>query len=770
LLKPKKIDGEPIPALLELLKEPEDGVRELAKIELGKRDSRAVVAAARQWAAALNKQDPEYEHHRLEALWVHQWHNVADVDLLKQVLASPDPRARAQAGRVLCYWRDRVPDSLSLFKTLAQDSHPRVRLEAVRAASFFTDGRAAEVALASLQQPSDYYLGYTLKETLRQLEPYWRKAIAEGQPIAADNPAGIQRLIGSLSAAELQKLPRSPGVLVAMLSRPELTDAARVETLDQLATERKTARLTELLAAIDGVKDANAAGAGLLARLLPMQPASDLKAARARVARLTGSAGPAEVRAPAWAALAVADDGFDGVWPEASKDPGKFADLLAGIPYIYDPDFRSKAYDKVQPLLADPPGSVKSAPAAAKAPTGRFVRIELPRKGTLTLAEVEVFSGGKNIARQGKARQSSTTNRAGAQRAIDGKTDGAFGAGTSTHTREDEDHPWWEVDLESDQPIERVVVWNRTEGDLGRRLDGFTLTVLNGQRSEVFRKAGNAAPEKSASLEVGGAAPASTIRAAAIRAAVTMPRDQDKTFAALARLIVEQEDVTAAAQGIRVLPRASWPKEPSASAATALLAWARSVPAAGRTAQDYLEAVQVASDLAGALPAEKATALRKELRGLSVPVFVIKTVREQMRYDTPRIVVEAGKPFEIILVNDDFMQHNLVVVKPGTREKVGKLADTMQPDQLDDRGRAFLPKTTDIISATRMLDPGQKVTLSFSGLHEEGTQDYVCTFPNHWPVMWGQLVVTKDVDAYLQAHPEAAPVGAGAAAAHDHAH
>ena len=52
----------------------------------------------------------------MEALWVHQYHNVVDVDLLKRMLGSPDFRARAAATRVLCYWRDRVPDALDLLK------------------------------------------------------------------------------------------------------------------------------------------------------------------------------------------------------------------------------------------------------------------------------------------------------------------------------------------------------------------------------------------------------------------------------------------------------------------------------------------------------------------------------------------------------------------------------------------------------------------------------------------------------------------------------
>src|SRR5690606_29348825 len=70
---PPKIDGEPIPALLELLKDPQNQVREWAKIELSERDSAQVCSEAKKWAAALDQKDPSYEHHMMEALWVHQW-------------------------------------------------------------------------------------------------------------------------------------------------------------------------------------------------------------------------------------------------------------------------------------------------------------------------------------------------------------------------------------------------------------------------------------------------------------------------------------------------------------------------------------------------------------------------------------------------------------------------------------------------------------------------------------------------------------------------
>src|SRR5207302_9215309 len=94
------------------------------------------------------------------ALWVHQWHNVVNAELLKRMLESPEPRARAAAGRVLCYWRDRIPDALASFKKLARRENPRVRLEAVRGASFFKSVEAVDVALCILKHPTDYYLEY----------------------------------------------------------------------------------------------------------------------------------------------------------------------------------------------------------------------------------------------------------------------------------------------------------------------------------------------------------------------------------------------------------------------------------------------------------------------------------------------------------------------------------------------------------------------------------------------------------------------------------
>ncbi|HTU26998.1 MAG TPA: PVC-type heme-binding CxxCH protein [Pirellulales bacterium] len=173
LVTPAKIAGQPIPELLNLLKTYEDRTRYRVRAELHARNVDEVVPATRAWLAGLDKNDPDYWRLRLEGLWMLQAFDVVDADMLKEVLRCPEPRARAAATRVLCYWRDRVADPLALLKVQAGDEHPRVRLEAIRAASFFRGADAPgaqEVAVESLLAPSDEFLKYALDETMKTLD------------------------------------------------------------------------------------------------------------------------------------------------------------------------------------------------------------------------------------------------------------------------------------------------------------------------------------------------------------------------------------------------------------------------------------------------------------------------------------------------------------------------------------------------------------------------------------------------------------------------
>ncbi|MEM0895266.1 MAG: PVC-type heme-binding CxxCH protein [Verrucomicrobiota bacterium] len=130
-------------------------------------------------------------------------------------------------------------------------------------------------------------------------------------------------------------------------------------------------------------------------------------------------------------------------------------------------------------------------------PAARYVRITLEGGDkTLTLAEVEVLSGGKNIAPQGKATQSATSHGGEASRAIDGNRDPDWGKGGQTHTPEGGRDPWWELDLGREFEVTAVGIWNRG-GSLARRLDGFTIALLDAKRNKVYEKLTLAAPESS---------------------------------------------------------------------------------------------------------------------------------------------------------------------------------------------------------------------------------------------------------------------------------
>lgn len=189
-----------------------------------------------------------------------------------------------------------------------------------------------------------------------------------------------------------------------------------------------------------------------------------------------------------------------GIKPEAyagfeSPIPANHNTKNPAAPEAKKKNAPEKAEPKAQPTTK---AVAVAAPPAAAVITGkpaRYVRIELPGdKRILTLAEVEVISAGRNIAAGGKATQSSTMAGAGAARAIDGNKHPDWAKNGQTHTSNSgEKNPWWELDLGAAKEIEKITVWNRSGFE--NRLAGFTLTLLDADRKEVFSSKGIAAPQ-----------------------------------------------------------------------------------------------------------------------------------------------------------------------------------------------------------------------------------------------------------------------------------
>lgn len=750
LLDPPKIAGASIPELLEVLKSHNDRERYHARIELSDRKSEDVIAAVDAWAAKLDRTSPDFEHHLLEALWVHEQHDKVDQDLLRRVLQSPEPRARAAATRVLCYWRDRVDDPLAMLATLAEDEFPRVRLEAVRACSFIPDKRAAEVALLALKHPRDKFLDYCLKETINGLAPQWKAAIVKGEAFSEDNAAGLDYVLADTSTADLLKMSKSKRVYEEILSRPGILEEHRKEAIAWLAKINGTDELTELLSAITRLDQSQNQNAGQVlndfAHILTMEPMQGLMDRQGELLQLAQEGVRPITRQVAWVALVSGSHSADHVWMSAMENPARLSDMISAIPLLHHAEMRSDFYDRVAPLLVKVPESI--AEHAGQNTTGRYVRIEIPgRQKTLTLAEVEIFSGGVNVAPSGQASQSTTVHNGDASRAIDGNYEGAYNQNGQTHTRENTRNPWWEVDLKRNVPIDSIVIWNRDEanGQFAGRLNGFRVTVLDESRRPVFEQGNNPAPPRMVKIALPDD-PVAAVRRAAMFAVVSMPGHEPEAFTTLADYIKRGEYRSTAISAIGRINSAYWPADELRPLIDSLAGYVSSVPVENRTEPDVVDALALGNELATRLPGTEARQYRKALGELGVNVVRIRTVPHTMTYNRSRIYVEAGKPVEFVLENADIMPHNLLVGMPGSMQKVGEAAERMatSPDAF---ARNFIPNLPEVMFGTRLLQPGESERLQFIAPNTPGEYPYVCTFPGHWRRMNGIMYVVPDLSA-----------------------
>ena len=181
LAEPNAIDGKSVEELFAMLGDPVIRDRHRVRRELSERSRDEVVAGAKAFFDAQSGDGEQAWHNRLEALWIQQSAHAVDKELLAQTLNCPVAEARAAATRVLCYEIPTTPDALELLRERVGDEHPRVRLEAVRALSFFDGAEAAaalEIAVETLLKPTDYYIDYCLTETLNILERRLQRSVS----------------------------------------------------------------------------------------------------------------------------------------------------------------------------------------------------------------------------------------------------------------------------------------------------------------------------------------------------------------------------------------------------------------------------------------------------------------------------------------------------------------------------------------------------------------------------------------------------------------
>jgi mono/diheme cytochrome c family protein/glucose/arabinose dehydrogenase len=169
LVTPPTIDGASIETLLDNLKLPEFRARYATRAELRGKDKDEVMAKMETWMANLDENDPRYEHHLLEGLWVSWGLNAVDQDLMKKLFASDDHRVRAAVARILRYTGHQVSDQVAMLKAAAADPHGRVRLEAIVAASWLDKEDGLAILEIADEHPKDDWMQKPFETSLAHL-------------------------------------------------------------------------------------------------------------------------------------------------------------------------------------------------------------------------------------------------------------------------------------------------------------------------------------------------------------------------------------------------------------------------------------------------------------------------------------------------------------------------------------------------------------------------------------------------------------------------
>jgi azurin/glucose/arabinose dehydrogenase len=135
--------------------------------------------------------------------------------------------------------------------------------------------------------------------------------------------------------------------------------------------------------------------------------------------------------------------------------------------------------------------------------------------------------------------------------------------------------------------------------------------------------------------------------------------------------------------------------------------------------------------------AKRTNEMPKAWNGKADQTVTIGTV-PGLKFDTKQIEVKAGSNVKLIFNNNDDMLHNLLIVKPQTVDKVGTAALNLG---LQGETKGYVPNMDEVLYHTWILRPETAEAIYFTAPTTPGNYTYVCTFPGHYTLMQGTLVV-----------------------------
>jgi putative heme-binding domain-containing protein len=113
---------------------------------------------------------------------------------------------------------------------------------------------------------------------------------------------------------------------------------------------------------------------------------------------------------------------------------------------------------------------------------------------------------------------------------------------------------------------------------------------------------------------------------------------------------------------------------------------------------------------------------------------------KNLTYSVRSFTARADEPIQLVFLNPDVVPHNWALARPGTLSKVGDLANKIIAEP-DAASRHYIPRTDDIIAYSDIVAPQEETKIFFRAPKEPGRYPYLCTFPGHWMVMNGEMIV-----------------------------
>jgi len=114
-----------------------------------------------------------------------------------------------------------------------------------------------------------------------------------------------------------------------------------------------------------------------------------------------------------------------------------------------------------------------------------------------------------------------------------------------------------------------------------------------------------------------------------------------------------------------------------------------------------------------------------------------------LRFEPNQIRVPPRGRIALTFSNADItMRHNLSVVEEDRLESIGQASMIMAADPAA-IAKHYVPDDPGVIALSPVLNPGDQYTIYFRAPAKSGLYRIVCTFPGHWTVMRGWLIVAK---------------------------